>query len=220
MAAQAPPSIPPRPARVSQPAAGSSTNTPAIPPRPVRPAAAAAVSPTKPPETGLLSPSPSPSPSPDIMEPEPKTIGSSTELHAPVALPSRPAPVPKTESEQNIALSTSATPVTLSGTPSELEGIPQIGRRVPMYPNAGDVQAPTPSDTPSGGKKKHVYREEWEMGEGAYGSKRRETPYSMLFPPPHLVFSSPFFSFFLPLFSFSFFAFLPHLEGLRRLMKT
>lgn len=48
-----------------------------------------------------------------------------------------------------------------------------------MYPNAGDVQAPTPSETPSNSRKKHVYREEWEMDEGAYGSNRRETPYSM-----------------------------------------
>lgn len=46
-----------------------------------------------------------------------------------------------------------------------------------MYPHAGDVQAPTPSATPSGGKKKHVYREEWEMDEGAYGSGKSKTPY-------------------------------------------
>ncbi|KAI5858496.1 hypothetical protein BZA05DRAFT_381418 [Tricharina praecox] len=181
MASQAPPSIPPRPARVSVPAAGSSTNTPAIPPRPVRPAAAAATAaaaglPTEASENGLPSPSPSPGPT----EPEPKTIGSSTELYAPVAVQHRPAPVPKTDSERNAAtITASATPISSSKTPSELEGIPQIGRRVPMYPNAGDVQAPTPSATPSGGKKKHVYREEWEMDEGAYGSKRRETPYSM-----------------------------------------
>jgi hypothetical protein len=51
-----------------------------------------------------------------------------------------------------------------------------------MYPNAGDVQAPTPSETPSNNRKKHVYREECEMNEGAYGTNRRETPYSMLIP--------------------------------------
>lgn len=39
-----------------------------------------------------------------------------------------------------------------------------------MYPNAGDVQAPTPAATPGGGRKAHVYKEEWEMDEGAYGS--------------------------------------------------
>lgn len=62
-------------------------------------------------------------------------------------------------------------------------GIPQIGSRVPMYPNAGDVQAPAPSATPGGGKKSHVYREEWEMDEGAYGSKGtpRVNPYSEFF---------------------------------------
>lgn len=39
-----------------------------------------------------------------------------------------------------------------------------------MYPNAGDVQAPSPAATPGGGRKAHVYREEWEMDEGAYGT--------------------------------------------------
>lgn len=40
-----------------------------------------------------------------------------------------------------------------------------------MYPNAGDVQAPAQAATPGSGRKSHVYREEWEMDEGAYGSK-------------------------------------------------
>lgn len=50
-----------------------------------------------------------------------------------------------------------------------------------MNPNAGDVQAPAPSATPGAGKKVHVYREEWEMDEGAYGSMGtpRVKPYSM-----------------------------------------
>jgi len=89
-----------------------------------------------------------------------------------------------------------------------------------MYPNAGDVQAPTPSATPSGGKKKHVYREEWEMDEGAYGSNRRETPYSMLIPTPLPFFFPVLFSFvcFFLFFAFFPFFFLPHLEGFRRLM--
>jgi hypothetical protein len=92
-------------------------------------------------------------------------------------------PIPSVDSDMNASVQSS-----VSNTPSiytsatddyhEREGIPQIGRRVPMYPNAGDVQAPTPSETPSGGRKKHVYREEWEMDEGAYSAKRRETPYS------------------------------------------
>lgn len=50
-----------------------------------------------------------------------------------------------------------------------------------MNPNAGDVQAPTPSATPGAARKAHVYREEWEMDEGAYGSMGtpRVKPYSM-----------------------------------------
>lgn len=49
-----------------------------------------------------------------------------------------------------------------------------------MNPNAGDVQAPPAAATPAA-KKVHVYREEWEMDEGAYGRKGtpRVKPYSM-----------------------------------------
>ncbi|CAZ82163.1 unnamed protein product [Tuber melanosporum] len=85
------------------------------------------------------------------------TIPPTTELHAPVARP--PAPKP-TESGSGITTS-----ITLKND----SGIPQIGRRVPMYPNAGDVQAPSPAVTPGAGRRSHVYREEWEMDEGAYG---------------------------------------------------
>jgi hypothetical protein len=170
MASQAPPSVPPRPARTKSPL----PPTPAIPPRPGARSAKSS-------DNGLPSPSPSPSPDP---EPVPKTIASSTELHAPVALPSRPPALPKTDSEKAASepVSVPPTPTFTKAVAEEKDGIPQIGRRVPMYPNAGDVQAPTPSETPSGGKKKHVYREEWEMDVGAYGSGRRETPYSMICP--------------------------------------
>lgn len=50
-----------------------------------------------------------------------------------------------------------------------------------MNPNAGDVQAPPTPVAPGAAKKVHVYREEWEMDEGAYGSKgtSRVKPYSM-----------------------------------------
>lgn len=53
-----------------------------------------------------------------------------------------------------------------------------------MNPNAGDVQAPAPSAIPAA-KKAHVYREEWEMDEGAYGSMGtpRVKPYSMCSRP-------------------------------------
>ncbi|KAF8243050.1 hypothetical protein K440DRAFT_664416 [Wilcoxina mikolae CBS 423.85] len=158
--ASAPPTVPPRPARAKSP----NPSIPAIPPRPAGRA--------KSPGTDNAS---------SEQEPTIKTIPSSTELHAPVALPSRPAAVPKTESEHSSTPTTPRTP-SFNKTPTddrEKDGIPQIGRRVPMYPNAGDVQAPTPSETPSSNRKKHVYREEWEMNEGAYGTKRRETPYSM-----------------------------------------
>lgn len=49
-----------------------------------------------------------------------------------------------------------------------------------MYPNAGDVQAPSDVALPGllGGKKKHVYREEWEMDDGAYGSLTPKAAYS------------------------------------------
>lgn len=97
-------------------------------------------------------------------EPTLTTIPSSTELHQPLAtrVPYR-TPVRKNT------------------------GIPQIGSRVPMYPNAGDVQAPAPAATPGGAKKSHVYREEWEMDEGAYGSHGtpRVNPHGM-FPPQFL----------------------------------
>ena len=62
-----------------------------------------------------------------------------------------------------------------------------------MYPNAGDVQAPSPAATPGAGKRSHVYREEWEMDEGAYGqgTPKGINPYSKLFSifPLHFTFS-------------------------------
>lgn len=50
-----------------------------------------------------------------------------------------------------------------------------------MNPNAGDVQAPATPVTPGAARKAHVYQEEWEMDEGAYGRKGtpRVKPYSM-----------------------------------------
>ncbi|KAI5788485.1 hypothetical protein EDC01DRAFT_617479 [Geopyxis carbonaria] len=168
---QAPPSIPPRPSRSKSPQAQS---TPLIPPRPARPAR------SKSPSENLTTNAQSP-----IEEPQPTIIPSSTELHAPIAISGRPAPVPRVDSDAGTARSTAASTPSLYRASTddikdvEKEGIPQIGRRVPMHPNAGDVQAPTPSETPSSNRKKHVYREEWEMDEGAYGAQRNKTPYSM-----------------------------------------
>lgn len=138
------------------------TSPPSIPPRPSR-AKDEAETPTVPPrprrskspvsgETLFESPS-----TEQLVEPAVTTISPTIELKAPQArVPFRP-PVRKNT------------------------GIPQIGSRVPMNPNAGDVQAPTPSATPGAARKAHVYREEWEMDEGAYGSMGtpRVKPYSM-----------------------------------------
>lgn len=103
-------------------------------------------------------------------EPAPKTIAEGTALHQPVAQRSAAAKPPPVARPPPLS--------TASSTYGEEQGIPQIGRRVPMLSNAGDVQAPTPAATPSEGRKSHVYREEWEMDEGAYGKRKTETPYS------------------------------------------
>ena len=136
---------------------------PSVPPRPSRSAV-----PDIPPRPSSKSRSKSPF---EQEGPALTTIPPTTELHAPVARP--PAPKP-TESGSSITTST---------TLKNDSGIPQIGRRVPMYPNAGDVQAPSPAATPGAGKKSHVYREEWEMDEGAYGNGTPKgiNPYSKLF---------------------------------------
>jgi hypothetical protein len=55
----------------------------------------------------------------------------------------------------SFASSSSSTPALEHGTPSQAgdveHGIPEIGQRVPMYPHAGDVQAPSPSPYFHGG---------------------------------------------------------------------
>ena len=75
------------------------------------------------------------------------------------------------------------------------QGIPEIGQRVPMYPNAGDVQAPSPSpyaqSFPSGigfhndgtqkpGSKHHLHsrsgREQFNGPPGSYGLHGHGTP--------------------------------------------
>lgn len=155
------PQIPPRPSRSKSPAVPEST--PSVPPRPTR----SAVKTTD-------------------AEPEPTTIPESTELKQPIPISGteqRPAPITKESSASTSSATSSRTPslykVSRDSETVEKDqnGIPHIGRRVPMYPHAGDVQAPTPSATPSGGKRKHVYREEWEMDDGAYSSQKSKTPY-------------------------------------------
>ena len=148
MASQPPPTIPPRPAKL----------TPAIPPRPPRHASRSR------PDASTASAPATP------------------EVPARPEVPTRPAPPTQTHSAP-VVISKAST--VISKAPSATG---HVGRCVPMYPSAGEVQAPSQSSTPVAGKKKHVYREEWEMNEGAYGSKRRESPYSAfpLPPPPPL----------------------------------
>ncbi|KAI5815780.1 hypothetical protein BZA77DRAFT_315092 [Pyronema omphalodes] len=105
-------------------------------------------------------------------------------MATPPIIPPRPSrsksPMPRpsiTSHESTGSLSGTSTPATPSL--DSQGGIPQIGKRVPMYPNAGDVQAPSEVALPGLGKKKHVYREEWEMDDGAYGSLTPKAAYSM-----------------------------------------
>ncbi|KAI5837230.1 hypothetical protein DFP73DRAFT_487624 [Morchella snyderi] len=143
MASAAPaPLVPPRPSRApNNDAISASASVPAIPPRPFTKPRSTPEEEEAEGEQQQQEPEPEPEP-----EPELHTISASTELHQPVARVPYRTPVRKNT------------------------GIPQIGKRVPMYPNAGDVQAPTPAATPGGGRKAHVYKEEWEMDEGAYGT--------------------------------------------------
>ncbi|KAK1827702.1 altered inheritance of mitochondria protein 21 [Podospora conica] len=62
----------------------------------------------------------------------------------------------------------------LSATESQFDdehGIPEIGQQVPMYPNAGDVQAPSPAPSALEGSKKHHTRRSSSRGipPGSYG---------------------------------------------------
>jgi len=63
----------------------------------------------------------------------------------------------------------------LSTSESHIEdehGIPEIGQQVPMYPNAGDVQAPSPAPNAGAGEKKHHSRKSSSRGNlppGSYG---------------------------------------------------
>ncbi|KAI5811571.1 hypothetical protein DFH27DRAFT_474953 [Peziza echinospora] len=114
----APPSIPPRPSRASGNAAAHAA--PIIPPRPVR-----SKSPQQPEERKIAN------------------IPSDMEVYAPVAAPAVPANRPGFLRSASTGTSTPPR----GGKAPNVSGIPEIGRQVPMYPNAGDVQAPTP--TPS-----------------------------------------------------------------------
>ena len=53
----------------------------------------------------------------------------------------------------------------------EEHGIPEIGRQVPMYPNAGDVQAPSPAPGSENGTRNHVRKASarGSLPPGSYG---------------------------------------------------
>lgn len=62
----------------------------------------------------------------------------------------------------------------LSNTESHIDdehGIPEIGQQVPMYPNAGDVQAPSPAPSATEGKKHHTRKtsSRGNLPPGSYG---------------------------------------------------
>lgn len=91
-----------------------------------------------------------------------RTIAEDLKLHAPkpslpaVSAKERVAVVTRTDSEQAASFGigqpsqvTSQAPSTTAASDDgevDEHGIPAIGRQVPMYPNAGDVQAPTPAE--------------------------------------------------------------------------
>jgi hypothetical protein len=134
-----------------------------------------------------------------------RTVGEDIKLHAPKpSLPAlsakqRVATVTRTDSDRaasfgigrpsseepaasNRSLKKKASTTSQLSTTESREdtdhGIPEIGIQVPMYPNAGDVQAPTPSPapnlTPSEGGKRHHNRKTSARGfadlpPGSYG---------------------------------------------------
>ncbi|OAA62715.1 hypothetical protein SPI_04255 [Niveomyces insectorum RCEF 264] len=124
-----------------------------------------------------------------------RTIGDDLKLHAPkpslpaVSAKQRVAAVTRTDSEKAASFGigqpstdyyapsstkkkASATSQDLSSNDEALEedehGIPEIGRQVPMYPNAGDVQAPSPAPGTEAAEdvKKHHSRKRSSRGFG------------------------------------------------------
>ncbi|KAF8419288.1 altered inheritance of mitochondria protein 21, partial [Tirmania nivea] len=129
----------------------------------------------------------------DRSEPEPviKTtaiVPSDMEVHAPIARSTGVIPPNRPGFLRSTSLGTSTPPRQLSND----TGIPEIGKQVPMYPNAGDVQAPTPNPSrqasggPAQAKKgpraiSHVTKKEdyGEYGSGLHPFERRSGHYSM-----------------------------------------
>ncbi|CAK7265944.1 hypothetical protein SEPCBS57363_001846 [Sporothrix epigloea] len=120
-----------------------------------------------------------------------RTIGEDLKLHAPkpslpaISAKQRVATVTRTDSDKAASFgigqpssekkkaSTASQEISDDGFEEDEHGIPEIGRQVPMYPNAGDVQAPSPApDSPT--ETKHHNRKEsargfGELPPGSYG---------------------------------------------------
>lgn len=215
-----PPSVPPRPSRTKAPSAvggqpvsaGDGTvaaaGVPIIPPRPSR--NKSPLRPTAAEETNIdpgistvqapllprqSTPHPTREDIQDQSETEPvkttATIPLDMEVHAPIARSTGVVPPNRPGFLRSTSLGTSTPPRQLPKGSNDT-GIPEIGKQVPMYPNAGDVQAPTPnpsrqpSAVPTNAKKgprstSHVTKKEdyGEYGSGLHPFERRSGHYSM-----------------------------------------
>ncbi len=92
-----------------------------------------------------------------------------------IGKPSSEEPAPSNRSLKKKASTTSQLSTTESHIDDE-QGIPEIGQQVPMYPNAGDVQAPSPAPSAGivEGARKHHHRKTSargfaELPPGSYG---------------------------------------------------
>ena len=120
-----------------------------------------------------------------------RTVGEDLKLHAPkpslpaISAKQRVATVTRTDSDKAASFgigqpsgeekkaSTTSQEISDDGLEEDEHGIPEIGRQVPMYPNAGDVQAPSPAnvapkETMHHSRKKSA-RGYGELPPGSYG---------------------------------------------------
>jgi len=117
------------------------------------------------------------------------TIPSDMEVHAPIARSTGVIPPNRPGFLRSTSLGTSTPPRQVPKGSNDT-GIPEIGRQVPMYPNAGDVQAPTPNPsrqpstvpahTKKGPRSVAPQKEDYgEYGSGLHPLERRGGHYSM-----------------------------------------
>ncbi|KAL8395148.1 hypothetical protein RB595_002893 [Gaeumannomyces hyphopodioides] len=92
-----------------------------------------------------------------------------------IGKPSSEDPVPSNRSLKKKASTTSQLSGNTESHMDDEQGIPEIGQQVPMYPHAGDVQAPSPAPGSEGLKPKHHNRKTSargftsELPPGSYG---------------------------------------------------